>query len=62
MAARYDPTNEDTDYPWICRWFGHKWRFHEGFHTIGQVSEQYCARKDCPAKREVIFWVDRSVL
>ena len=58
----YNPTAEEEPTLRRCRWFGHKWRFDEGFHTIGYMSKQHCAREGCQATREVLFWIDRSVL
>jgi hypothetical protein len=48
--------------PLFCRLFGHRWAMKKGFYTIGEIVDYHCDRRNCGAKAQGVFWVDRSVL
>lgn len=45
--------------PLLCRILGHRFRLIPGFYTIGEEATEHCTRKDCDAKRDIIFYIER---
>lgn len=51
--------SQDKRAPLRCRIFGHKWVLPYGFYVLRETYTWHCARKDCTATKEDIFWVER---
>ena len=45
--------------PLLCRILGHRFRLRPSFYTIGMEATEYCIRKGCDAKRDIIFDIER---